>query len=285
MRPDQERVRNLLIDTVTLLCKNSVQFKDELHVEGLLGVSVDKKDVFFVHISKEFTNSPSDGAAVTHDATDSQDEESRVADNSTERINAQHQKLSDKAHEEQTRIKTEVLEAEEECLIVEDPNIKLEGIVSPAQLIAGQRRAVKRTSHGSLMAVSAGHHSDDYGDDNSLSGAYGVGGDGLDNSQYSHMGEPPSKRKAEGQSDDNYMPHDNEDPGGTPWPSIASVPGYDPSQQQSFQQDSDNSQMSMTDGSQPGCSSWSTPGRGPSDPVGVSSCSVSLQNDSAFSFS
>ena len=53
MKPDQERVRNLLTDTVTLLCKNGLQYK-ELRVQGLLGITLDNKDVFVVHINEKF---------------------------------------------------------------------------------------------------------------------------------------------------------------------------------------------------------------------------------------
>ena len=54
MRPDQERVKNLLTDTVTLLCKNGLQFCRELKVQGLLGITTDENDVFVVHIDQVF---------------------------------------------------------------------------------------------------------------------------------------------------------------------------------------------------------------------------------------
>ena len=54
MRPDQERVKNLLTDTVTLLCKNGLQFTRELKVQGLLGITTDDNDVFVVHINERF---------------------------------------------------------------------------------------------------------------------------------------------------------------------------------------------------------------------------------------
>ena len=56
MKPDQERVRNLLTDTVTLLCKNGLQYKKELRVQGLLGITLDDTDVFVVHINERFSN-------------------------------------------------------------------------------------------------------------------------------------------------------------------------------------------------------------------------------------
>ena len=63
MRPDQERVRTLLTDTVTLLCKNGLQFSKELKVQGLLGITTDDNDVFVVHINECF------GEAVDHSDT------------------------------------------------------------------------------------------------------------------------------------------------------------------------------------------------------------------------
>ena len=54
MKPDQERVRNLLTDTVTLLCKNGLHYQKELRVQGLLGITLDNKDVFVVHINEKF---------------------------------------------------------------------------------------------------------------------------------------------------------------------------------------------------------------------------------------
>ena len=53
MRPDQERVRNLLTDTVTLLCKNGLQYQTELRVQGVLGITLDNNDVFIVHINEK----------------------------------------------------------------------------------------------------------------------------------------------------------------------------------------------------------------------------------------
>ena len=53
MRPDQERVRHLLTDTVTLLCKNGLQYQTELRVQGVLGITLDNDDVFIVHINEK----------------------------------------------------------------------------------------------------------------------------------------------------------------------------------------------------------------------------------------
>lgn len=55
MKSDQEKVRFLLIDTIALLCKNGLSFKNELKIQGLLGITVDGSDVFIVHIDETFS--------------------------------------------------------------------------------------------------------------------------------------------------------------------------------------------------------------------------------------
>ena len=61
MKPEQEQVRNLLTDTVSLLCKNSLFYNDELRVEGVIGVTLDNSDVFIIHINEKFGGSPVEG--------------------------------------------------------------------------------------------------------------------------------------------------------------------------------------------------------------------------------
>jgi len=55
MKPDQERIKSLLADTVTLLCRNGLHFRHQLCVQGVLGITVDDSDVFIVHINESFT--------------------------------------------------------------------------------------------------------------------------------------------------------------------------------------------------------------------------------------
>lgn len=56
MKPDHERVRSLLMETVTLLCRNGLHYDKELKIEGLLGITLDDKDVFIVHINEKVTD-------------------------------------------------------------------------------------------------------------------------------------------------------------------------------------------------------------------------------------
>jgi len=50
MKEDQERVRALLTDTITLLCTNGLSFQRKLRVQGLLGITIDDDEVFIVDI-------------------------------------------------------------------------------------------------------------------------------------------------------------------------------------------------------------------------------------------
>ena len=51
---DQYGIQKLLTDTIKLLCKNSVLYNSELNVEGLLGITVDKKEVYLINIKETF---------------------------------------------------------------------------------------------------------------------------------------------------------------------------------------------------------------------------------------
>lgn len=49
---DKERLKNLLIETITLLCKNGLDFQSEFSVDALIGITLDQKDVFLVTIKE-----------------------------------------------------------------------------------------------------------------------------------------------------------------------------------------------------------------------------------------
>ena len=70
MRPDKERVRNLLTDTVTLLCKNGLQYQTELRVQGVLGITLDNNDVFIVHINEKFGGDIGGAISIRNDEGD-----------------------------------------------------------------------------------------------------------------------------------------------------------------------------------------------------------------------
>lgn len=78
--PDKQSLRTFLADTVTLLCKNFLHFESEFSVEGLIGITLDQKDVFLISIH-ETVKSP-DAAKVP--ALKSTEAESVVAKSAVE---------------------------------------------------------------------------------------------------------------------------------------------------------------------------------------------------------
>lgn len=59
VKADQARVRDLLTQTITLMCRNGLEFSHNLRVEGLLAVTVDGTDIFVIHMDEKVTDRPS----------------------------------------------------------------------------------------------------------------------------------------------------------------------------------------------------------------------------------
>jgi len=76
----QERLIALVRDTVTLLCKNGLEYSEEFCVEGLLGVTLDKGEVFLIPI-KELV---SDKGVGTGDGNEDILEQTSLLSNGTE---------------------------------------------------------------------------------------------------------------------------------------------------------------------------------------------------------
>jgi len=51
MGEEREKLKKLLQDTVTMLCKNSLLYEQSLCIEGVIGITVDNDDAFVVHIN------------------------------------------------------------------------------------------------------------------------------------------------------------------------------------------------------------------------------------------
>lgn len=56
LKPDQEHIRELLAETITLLCCNGLHFKSEFSIDALIGITLDQNEVFLVSIKKTFQN-------------------------------------------------------------------------------------------------------------------------------------------------------------------------------------------------------------------------------------
>ena len=75
MKPDFQRIQSLLREAVTMLCKNSLPYKQELCVEGLLGITLDKEDIFLVNIKEilkphEIVDDSSDSRVFSRERSD-----------------------------------------------------------------------------------------------------------------------------------------------------------------------------------------------------------------------
>ncbi len=53
-RDEKDRIKTLIADTVTLMCKNGLDYKFEFSVEALIGISLDRKEEFFISIKDGF---------------------------------------------------------------------------------------------------------------------------------------------------------------------------------------------------------------------------------------
>jgi len=51
----QQQLKEQLIETVSQLCRNVLQFESELTVEGLIGITVDHREIFLVKINETLT--------------------------------------------------------------------------------------------------------------------------------------------------------------------------------------------------------------------------------------
>ncbi len=51
---DAERMKQLLTEAITVLCKSGFNFTSEFSVEGLLGITFDKKDIVLLNINETF---------------------------------------------------------------------------------------------------------------------------------------------------------------------------------------------------------------------------------------
>jgi len=60
MKPDEQRMRDVLVDTIRLLCRTGVEYSCRLRVQGLLGITVDDEHVFLIHVDDFITRNCTD---------------------------------------------------------------------------------------------------------------------------------------------------------------------------------------------------------------------------------
>lgn len=52
MKPDQQRVKDLLTEAITMLCKSGLNYRATFSIEGLLGITLDEDEVFLINIKE-----------------------------------------------------------------------------------------------------------------------------------------------------------------------------------------------------------------------------------------
>ena len=73
---DKERVKVLLKDTITLLCRNGLAFKSKFSIEALIGVTLDDEDIFLVSINELIKNELEKSAEKSRSSSDESVEDS-----------------------------------------------------------------------------------------------------------------------------------------------------------------------------------------------------------------
>jgi len=68
-RSCQADIERLIVSTVTMLCKNSIAYSSELHIQGTIGITVDASSVILVHLNQRFDRGAEDArrTASAHD--------------------------------------------------------------------------------------------------------------------------------------------------------------------------------------------------------------------------
>lgn len=92
MKPEFSHVRNILINTISLLCKNSLSYQQGLRIHGLLGITLDE-EVFLVEISEHFVQKdPESCAVITATGVKLKQDCDRVAEDGSENLSMPKQK-------------------------------------------------------------------------------------------------------------------------------------------------------------------------------------------------
>lgn len=69
---DSSLVKALLTETIAMICKNSLSFRTELNIEALIGITIDRNDVFLVSIREAVSAPESKNSTGQHDDGDGQ---------------------------------------------------------------------------------------------------------------------------------------------------------------------------------------------------------------------
>ena len=54
MKPEQARLKEVLIESISMMCQKGLNGYKELSIKGVIAVTVDHFDTFVVHVNKSF---------------------------------------------------------------------------------------------------------------------------------------------------------------------------------------------------------------------------------------
>ena len=49
---EQSRLKELLCEAITVLCKASLSYRSEFNIEGLVGITVDNEEIFLINLNE-----------------------------------------------------------------------------------------------------------------------------------------------------------------------------------------------------------------------------------------
>jgi len=75
---DQMRIKQILTATIASLCNNSLSYSGELTIQGLLGITIDRKDILLININETLGHA---GSTSVHCRTGAQAEAEHTRSN------------------------------------------------------------------------------------------------------------------------------------------------------------------------------------------------------------
>ena len=69
LKSDQQRIKTLLQEAIPLLCKNGLSYQSEFCIEALIGITLDKNDVFLVNINERVCSVEKSSSSAFHEET------------------------------------------------------------------------------------------------------------------------------------------------------------------------------------------------------------------------
>lgn len=66
-KAENQRVRALLTEAITVLCKNGLKYKSKFSIEGLLGITLDDNEIVLVNINETVKEEASDSSDASSD--------------------------------------------------------------------------------------------------------------------------------------------------------------------------------------------------------------------------